>query len=152
MRHKTHKALPAATLLAIMTLFAAACGGGGGDSDSDNDDGGSSADPVTSLSVVGNEFSFEPGDFTIAAGQEVTVTYRNDGAVDHSFTILEEGTVISKLEDYNEDMEIPDTHIHLEPGETGSATFTISKPGRYQFICELPGHLEAGMKGQLTVS
>ncbi|MGH6856597.1 MAG: plastocyanin/azurin family copper-binding protein [Methylocella sp.] len=27
----------------------------------------------------------------------------------------------------------------------------IEKPGEYEFICDLPGHREAGMKGTLIV-
>lgn len=36
--------------------------------------------------------------------------------------------------------------------ENGSSSFTASfEPGKYEYICEVPGHLAAGMKGTLTV-
>lgn len=37
-------------------------------------------------------------------------------------------------------------------GKGGLSTFTISlKPGKYTYICAVPGHEQAGMKGTLTV-
>jgi plastocyanin len=37
-------------------------------------------------------------------------------------------------------------------GHGGDSTFTASlKPGTYTFLCEVPGHAAAGMKGTLTV-
>ena len=148
MKHKTPKPLLATSLLTLVALLTTACGGGGGDD-------GTSTSPVgsgSSLSIKGTEFVFEPGDFSIKAGQEFTVTLDNDGVVDHSFSILKAGNVISAMDEYSEDLEIPGTAINLGPDESGSVTFTIADAGRYQFICALPGHLEAGMKGQLTVS
>jgi plastocyanin len=36
------------------------------------------------------------------------------------------------------------------PGKTTSLTVTLEK-GRYTFLCPVPGHAQAGMKGTLTV-
>jgi plastocyanin len=36
------------------------------------------------------------------------------------------------------------------PGKTASLTVTLKK-GRYTFLCPVPGHAAAGMKGTLTV-
>jgi len=36
-------------------------------------------------------------------------------------------------------------------GKAGTLTATFAKPGRYAFLCTLPGHAAAGMKGVLTV-
>jgi uncharacterized cupredoxin-like copper-binding protein len=33
----------------------------------------------------------------------------------------------------------------LAPGETGELAWTFTEPGRYQFACHIPGHVEAGM-------
>ena len=37
------------------------------------------------------------------------------------------------------------------PGQVVWANFTVSQKGVYQFICEIPGHLGAGMQGYLYV-
>jgi hypothetical protein len=42
--------------------------------------------------------------------------------------------------------EIPEQ----EPGKSASHTFML-KPGAYVYICNVPGHYAAGMRGTLTV-
>ena len=39
----------------------------------------------------------------------------------------------------------------LAMGKTGSLTVTL-KQGSYDFVCDVPGHEDAGMKGKLVVS
>ena len=42
--------------------------------------------------------------------------------------------------------------LRAGPGERTSDTFLApSQPGTYQVICKVPGHLEAGMEGELIV-
>lgn len=43
-------------------------------------------------------------------------------------------------------------HVHTGSGEQASVTFTPTEPGTYEFYCTVPGHREAGMIGQLTVT
>ena len=38
----------------------------------------------------------------------------------------------------------------VDPGETSTLTATL-KQGTYTFLCPVPGHAAAGMKGTLTV-
>jgi uncharacterized cupredoxin-like copper-binding protein len=40
----------------------------------------------------------------------------------------------------------------VEPGKTAELTWTFSKATRLEFACNIPGHYQAGMKGDLTVS
>ncbi len=35
----------------------------------------------------------------------------------------------------------------LKPGQTASFTVTIKKAGKYEYLCSIPGHAAAGMKG-----
>ena len=35
---------------------------------------------------------------------------------------------------------------------TGELIWTFSQPGTFQFACLIPGHMEAGMQGPLTVN
>ena len=39
----------------------------------------------------------------------------------------------------------------LTPGATASVDYTFSTPGSYEFVCLLPGHLDAGMRVPITV-
>jgi uncharacterized cupredoxin-like copper-binding protein len=42
--------------------------------------------------------------------------------------------------------------ISVAPGQTGELVVTFSKTGTLQVACLIPGHYEAGMKGQLNVT
>ena len=39
----------------------------------------------------------------------------------------------------------------LAPGKTATLNVTFAKPGRYAFLCTIPGHAAAGMKGTIVV-
>jgi uncharacterized cupredoxin-like copper-binding protein len=39
----------------------------------------------------------------------------------------------------------------LNPGEKATLTVTFLKPGRYAYLCTIPGHAALGMKGVLIV-
>ena len=147
MKHATSKKLTTVALAAAITLPLAACGGGGDGS------AGDSAAPSSSssISVEGTEFKFAPADVNVKAGQAVTVTFDNNGAVDHEWAVLTEGTQIKAETDFEESMVLFEVEA-IPAGTSATQTFTFDKAGRYQIICALPGHFSAGMKGILTVS
>jgi len=80
-----------------------------------------------------SEFTFTLSKRTVPTG---TVVFRvaNRGAVAHDFRILGKKTA------------------SLAPGKSGTLRLTIGKAGKYAFLCTLPGHAAAGMKGTLTVT
>jgi plastocyanin len=39
----------------------------------------------------------------------------------------------------------------IRPGKRGTLRVTFTKPGKYRYVCTLPGHAAAGMKGVLRV-
>ena len=42
--------------------------------------------------------------------------------------------------------------IRLEPGKTGNIVWKFTNAGKFEFACLIPGHYEAGMKGDLSVA
>jgi len=40
---------------------------------------------------------------------------------------------------------------YITKGQSGTLSVALRKPGKYVFICTVPGHLAAGMKGILAV-
>jgi nitrite reductase (NO-forming) len=40
----------------------------------------------------------------------------------------------------------------LGKGASASLTVTLAKPGKYEYLCTVPGHAAGGMKGLLTVT
>jgi len=127
-------------LLAVFTLgfllTLSACGASG---------------PKTNLTVDMVEFMFEPSEYAIPVGQEITLELSNNGAVEHEFVIMKFGTSVG--DDFgDEDEDNIYWEAELEPGESGTFTFTApSEPGEYQIVCGTEGHYTAGMAGSLVV-
>lgn len=116
-------------ILALAALLLVACGGG---SSGGNTSGGGSALSVT---VNATEFKFDPASITAKAGQTVNLTVKNAGTVQHTWVQKDSNVKLT-----------------IDPGKTAAQTFTApSKAGTYQFECDVPGHKEAGMVGQLVV-
>jgi nitrite reductase (NO-forming) len=84
---------------------------------------------------VGNNMSFAPSTITVRAGQTVELTLRNEGFLPHDFTLTEGVAEPVKIAGGG--------------GQTTSGTFTIDTPGAYTFVCTVPGHESAGMKGTI---
>lgn len=111
---------------ATSTSSGAAAGGGGGG-------GGQtvsiSADPNGAL-------KFDTTSLSAKAGSD-TFDFTNDAPIAHDFTI-----------ETSSGQKLAATPIFS--GGTKSVTATL-KPGTYTFLCTVPGHADAGMKGTLTV-
>jgi uncharacterized cupredoxin-like copper-binding protein len=128
------------TLLVLLSsLVLAACGGGKAQAAS------------THLAVQLTEFAFQPSQFTVPAGKEITLDLSNNGSVEHNFIIMKLGTQASPPFDAADEANVY-WEVALPPGQSTSTTFTApSEPGDYQVVCKTPGHLEAGMVAKLTV-
>jgi glucose/arabinose dehydrogenase/plastocyanin len=88
------------------------------------------AGPVTIEAV---DIDWNPNEMTIPADTDVTVTIPNHGVTLHTFVI-----------------EALGIKVEMAPGETQEVI--INAPaGTYEYICDVPGHAEAGMVGTLRV-
>ncbi len=111
----------------------------------------SNSGPSTNLTLNMTDFMYEPTDFTVPAGEQITMTASNFGAVEHEYVIFKLGTDAGdKFGD--EDEENIYWEIEVEPGDTATETFIApGEPGEYYVTCGIAGHLEAGMVGKLIV-
>ena len=91
---------------------------------------------ATEIELEASEFTYDSTSIEIEAGQPVTIVLHNEGFLEHDITI--EG-----FEDLG--------GAHAQPGEEAAFTLAIDQPGEYRYYCTIPGHLEAGMEGLLTV-
>jgi plastocyanin len=124
-------------LAVLLSLTLGACGGAGG--------------PSTTIDVTMTDFQFQPSQFTIPAGQEITFNSSNNGAVVHNFVIMKLGTHAG---DFFDEEDLPNVYWEneLQPGSSTSTTFTApSEPGEYEVICRTEGHIMSGMVAKLTV-
>lgn len=113
--------------------------------------GSRASGPTTTIDVTMTDFQFEPAAFSVPAGQEITLNASNSGGVVHSFVIMKQGQ--SAGTEFN-DEDQPNVYwsVEIQPGGSTSTTFTApDQPGDYEVVCHVPGHLQAGMVGKLTV-
>jgi uncharacterized cupredoxin-like copper-binding protein len=122
------------TLVGVIVIaLLAACSGG--------TVGGTKAPAASgkSYNVTATEFEFKPNAFQGQAGQKLTFKVTNKGTVEHNFVILSP--------DGSQEL----AKITTQPGETKSLEFTPTEAVTYQIDCNIAGHKEAGMVGELVV-
>ena len=88
---------------------------------------------ATTVQVKGGEFFFKLSAKSIAKPGKVTFVFRNVGHVKHDFKINRKVTPL------------------IRPGKTARLVVTFKKKGKYPYLCTVPGHAAAGMKGTFTV-
>lgn len=125
------------TMIAVLfSLILVSCGGGGAS---------------TKINVTMTDFQFQPNQFTVPAGQEITLEAANNGAVVHNFVIMKLGTSAGPFFD---DQDVPNVYwqVELQPGSSTNTAFTAPKePGDYEVVCKTEGHIASGMTAKLTV-
>ncbi|TAK20785.1 MAG: nitrite reductase, copper-containing [Chloroflexota bacterium] len=121
-------------LMAVMvvTNYALASGRGGGAA-AEKVAAAPLATGPFNLDVTATEFKFAPPEITIGGTGDLNITLINKGAIEHDFIV--EGI---------------DGKILAPAGQTVKGTFKLAKAGIYTYVCSIPGHKEAGMKGQLV--
>ena len=85
----------------------------------------------TAVTVTATEFHFKFSKTSVPHGS-VTFTVVNKGHVSHDFKIGGKKTPL------------------IKPGKSAKLTVTLKK-GKAPYLCTVPGHAAAGMKGTLTV-
>jgi uncharacterized cupredoxin-like copper-binding protein len=88
---------------------------------------------ATTVRVSGGEFFFKLSAKSISKPGTVTFAFKNVGHVQHDFKITGKTTP------------------RITPGKTARLVVTFKKKGTYAYLCTLPGHAAAGMKGVFTV-
>lgn len=91
---------------------------------------GESAEGVTIEAI---DIDWNPNAMTIPADTDVTITVPNTGFALHTFVIEDAGI-----------------NVAIDPGDTQEVVVNLPA-GTYTYICDVPGHEEAGMVGTLTV-
>jgi quinohemoprotein ethanol dehydrogenase len=86
----------------------------------------------STVKVGATEFKFMFSTQTVNTGT-VTFDVMNNGGIPHNLRI--------------DGRQTP----NIDPQASTSLKVTFTKPGRYSYLCTIPGHAEAGMKGVLTV-
>ena len=107
--------------------------------------GADAATTKTTNSVVAgkpSEFKFTLSKTSVPLG---TVTFKitNQGALPHDFMVCTKGGLANSCAGKVTKL--------ISPGQSASLTVTFKQKGSYEYLCTVPGHAAAGMKGNLKV-
>lgn len=124
-------------LVVLLTLLLASCGEAG---------------PTTTINVTMTDFQFTPNQFTVPAGQEITINVTNTGVVVHNFIVMKLGTTAGATYEDDDDANVYWDEKDIQPGGDFSVTFTApTEPGEYEVVCRTDGHIASGMIAKLVV-
>lgn len=141
-------------LAAGFALVVAACG-----SDSDGDGDAAQGDgPERTVEVEMRDIAFDPETVAVQRGETVRFVFVNTGKLDHDAFI---GDAAAQREHGQEMQESGNGHgghgggdeaVTVEPGERAELVHTFDEAGDVLIGCHQPGHYDAGMRLDLSVS
>jgi azurin len=119
------------------------------------------------ISTAGEQLRFDKEELgPVPAGESVTLTFDNSSRANpHNWILLDTSSQEAAAEfnsvgqttgpDANympedDSLVLANTAL-LQPTEVGEVTFEAPPPGEYIYVCTVPGHYAAGMRGVLTV-
>jgi uncharacterized cupredoxin-like copper-binding protein len=94
---------------------------------------GATATATTTVHVKAGEFFFKLSKGSIAKPGTVVFAVTNAGHLAHDFKIAGKKTAL------------------IQPGKSARLKVRFAKAGKYAYLCTVPGHASAGMKGNFTV-
>ena len=103
---------------------------------------------------MSDQMRFAPAEIQVQRGETVRFRVKNSGQTLHEMVI---GTPEGLKKHAAEMRKHPGMKhdapnlTHVAPGKNGSIVWQFSKAGEFQYACLVPGHLEAGMSGKVTV-
>lgn len=100
---------------------------------------------VTVTAGKPSEFGFRLSTKTTPHGS-ITFKVTNGGAVPHDFKLCTKPTTTKA------DTCTGKVTKQIVPGSSATLTVAITKAGSYEYLCTVPGHATAGMKGLLKVT
>jgi uncharacterized cupredoxin-like copper-binding protein len=90
------------------------------------------------IKVAARSYAFKPAKLALAKGEAVTIELHSTDTT-HDFVVSGPGVGAKKIAD-------------ASGGATARGTLKLTKTGKYDFFCSIPGHRAAGMRGTITVS
>ena len=127
------------------------------------------ADRVVEVSMT--EMAFDPSNIEIMEGETITFVVSNDGEIVHEFNLgtekmwqghldemmkmMDTGMMTVDKIDHDKMMQAGMMHddansVLLEPGQKAKVTWTFGEKTELGFACNVPGHRESGMVGEIS--
>ena len=97
---------------------------------------------------------FTPSKIAVKEGETIRFFVKNGGKVAHEMVIgsMEDMKSHAAMMQKMPDMKHAEPNmVTLQPGQRGGIVWEFSKAGAVDFACLIPGHMEAGMVGKVSV-
>lgn len=111
--------------------------------------------PAIEIELEADNLLYSRPRLEVAVHQPVRLTFRNHDVVEHDFVIdtipVKDVRETGDKHAAHEVSDELDLHTSTQPDGVSRLEFTPTAPGVYEFYCTVPGHKEAGMKGDLIV-
>jgi len=163
----------AAMSMSAVTLAGGAHGGGHGASSGEP---GKASEASRTITVEMYDNYYEPEEITVEPGETVRFVVKNEGSLVHEFNIgtpsmheghqkemmkmVEHGVIQgSKLNQDMMEMDMGDgksmkhddpNSVLLEPGQSKEVVWKFTDQGDIEFACNVPGHYQSGMYGEVN--
>lgn len=121
---------------------------------------GKAAQAKRVVRLIASDVKFDKKTLNFRVGETVKFIVVNTGEGDHEMTIGDKATQLAHRREMEQMMANGGMKHHghghpnatyLKPGKTRTMVWTFTKPGSFEFGCNIPGHYEAGMKGRIIV-
>src|SRR5438034_137909 len=93
-----------------------------------------------------SELAFKLSKFSKIPAGTITFKVTNVGRAVHNFKVCTTPVASASL-----NACVGKATKMLKNGETATLTLMLTKDGKYEFLCSVPGHANAGMKGLLGI-
>lgn len=115
------------------------------------------------IDITGREYAFDPIAITVKAGETVRFVFKNEGQLDHEFSVGDAAfnaahrEMMARMSEHHGMDDHGPMHgasgniVTAKPGETKELVWHFTKVGAFEIACNLPGHAELGMVGTITV-
>ena len=113
------------------------------------------------IEVIARDIEFSVSEIDVRQGETVRFVIRNEGELDHDFTIGDANTqaahraemqaMMSGMSDGHSHMHKAANAVMIAPGTTAELLWTFGEDTSVQFGCNVPGHFESGMAGKFDV-
>ena len=171
-------AVVVAASLALTVSNADAAGNHGHGSGAGIGEAGTAQDVTRTIDVTMYDNYYEPEKITVKEGETIRFVVKNEGQLVHEFNIataamhkahgpemmmmVEHGVLEADRINWDAAKKMQETMGHgmhdgpnsllLEPGKSGKVIWTFPDHTDLEFACNIPGHYDAGMAGEIKLT